>query len=363
MPGVDVRASPAVGADNLESRGALRSSTLPDCCCSEAEQRIGRTTATLTLSDRLGHLQARLGYRRNKRRADPGLYALGNPGADSPVFASANYEPSFDALRSTLAGLDVYILVLDTKGINVWCAAGEGTFGTDELVRRVEAADLGNVVGHRKLILPQLGAPGVAAHEVKKRTGFLVEYGPVRASDLPRYLESRQATAEMRRVRFKLRDRLAVTPIELVHAILPMLIAAAAAFFVGGPTTAAAVAAAILAGAVLFPALLPWLPTRDFSSRGFVLGWIVTLPFAVAAYLSAATSPVWFRFGWSCVYMLLLPTLTAFIALNFTGSTTFTSKTGVVREIFKYIPIMAASFAAGLILMIVLLIFRLSGGV
>ena len=47
---------------------------------------------------------------------------------------------------------------------------GKGTFGTDELVLRIEQANLGEVVRHRRLILPQLGAPGVAAHEVEERT-------------------------------------------------------------------------------------------------------------------------------------------------------------------------------------------------
>ena len=93
---------------------------------------------------------------------EPGLYALGAPAPDSPVFVSANYTLSFDALRSALRGIDGYLLVLDTKGINVWCAAGKGTFGTDELVARIEATRLAEVVRHRRLILPQLGAPGVA---------------------------------------------------------------------------------------------------------------------------------------------------------------------------------------------------------
>ncbi len=89
--------------------------------------------------------------------------------------------------------------MLDTKGINVWCAAGKGTFGTDELVHQIEATQLAGVVDHRSLVLPQLGAPGVSAHEVKKRSGFRVEYGPVRARDLPEYLKTRKATPEMRK--------------------------------------------------------------------------------------------------------------------------------------------------------------------
>ena len=42
--------------------------------------------------------------------------------------------------------------------------------------------------------------------------------------------------------------------------------------------------------------------------------------------------------------------MTAFLALNFTGSTTFTSRSGVRREIFAYIPAMAGTFGAGLLL-------------
>ena len=109
---------------------------------------------------------------------------------DAPVRVSANYTLSFDALHTSLKGIDAHILVPDTDGVNVWCAAGKGTFGTDEIVRRVEKTGLDEVVAHRILILPQLGAPGVSAHQVTKRTVFRVEFGPVRASDLPEYLWS-----------------------------------------------------------------------------------------------------------------------------------------------------------------------------
>ena len=75
------------------------------------------------------------------------------------------------------------------KGINVWCAAGKGTFGTDELAERIASSGLNRVVTHRKLILPQLAGPGVAAHLVPKLAGFKVIYGPVRAKDLPAFME------------------------------------------------------------------------------------------------------------------------------------------------------------------------------
>ncbi|MGD2143248.1 MAG: mercury methylation corrinoid protein HgcA, partial [Anaerolineae bacterium] len=240
---------------------------------------VRRTTGTITFADQWDHFTARWGARRSNHRVDPGLYALGEPTADAPVFVTANYALSFDALRSALAGIDGYILVLDTHGINVWCAAGKGTFGTSELVHRIESTRLHAVARHRLLILPQLGAAGVAAHEVKKRSGFKVEFGPVRAADLPEYLKSRRATPDMRRVRFNLLDRLNLIPVELVHVLLPTLTGAIVAFFVGGPRASMAVAAAVLAGVILFPILLPWLPTHDFSSKGFILGGGVAFPF------------------------------------------------------------------------------------
>jgi hypothetical protein len=298
---------------------------------------------------------ARIGVKRNHHRVDPGLYTLGNPTPDSPVFVTANYTLSFDALRSALTGQDGYILVLDTKGINVWCAAGKGTFGTDEVVNRIEATQLHEVVNHKTLILPQLGAPGVAAHEVKKRSGFKVKYGPVRASDLPAYLKDQQATHAMRLVQFPLWERVKLIPIELVFVWIPLLIT-------GLVLRSPEAVAAILAGVILFPILLPWLPTSNFSTKGYILGGIVALPFAHNAFFANPEIATWLRLAWVMAYGLALPPITAYLALNFTGSSTFTSRTGVQREIFSYAPSMAWMFGIGIILYLALYLFRILGG-
>jgi hypothetical protein len=316
------------------------------------------TTSRLTVADWWDHFLARVGVKRGKHRVEPGLYTLGSPTPNSPVFVSANYTLSFDALRSSLDGMDGYILVLDTKGINVWCAAGKGTFGTDEIVNRVFATRLKEVVNHRKLILPQLGAPGVAAHEVKKRTGFWVEYGPVRAADIPEYLITHQATPEMRRMHFTLRDRLVLIPVELSQTILPMLAAAIVLYFVGDWVSSLAAIATVLAGTVLFPILLPWIPTHNFSTKGFILGGLAALPFALSAFLRHPDWAWWRQIGQALEFLLAMPAATAFIALNFTGSTTFTSRSGVKREIFAYIPAMAWTFGIGILLAIVSVFIR-----
>jgi hypothetical protein len=326
------------------------------------DQEILSTSSVLTAADRWQHTLARLGWRRSEHRVQPGLYALGRPSPESPVFVTANYRLSMDALRTAVVGLDSYILVLNTYGINVWCAAGKGTFGTDELVARVEESGLADVVSHRTLILPQLGAAGVAAAEVKQRTGFRVEYGPIRAADLPAYLAHHVATPEMRRVRFDLLDRLVLVPVELVHVALPLLFSAVALYLAHGALAAMAVVLAFLGGLVFFPILLPWLPTIDFSSKGYILGGIMSLAFALAEWWGHAQEPWWMRGGWGLAYLLALSSLTAYFSLNFTGSTPFTSRTGVRQEINAYIPLMAGLFGLGLLLAIALTVVRIFGG-
>lgn len=322
------------------------------------EPKILPVQARLTAANRWDHFLARVGVKRNEHRVEPGLYTLGKPTPDSPVFVTANYSLSFDALRSSLEGVDGYILVLDTKGVNVWCAAGKGTFGTDEIVKRVFETRLKEVVTHRKLILPQLGAPGVAAHEVKKRTGFWVEYGPVRAADLPEYLKTHKASPEMRKVEFTLRDRLVLIPVDLIRLIPYTLAAAIVMYFAGGWISSVAAIATVLAGTVLFPILLPWIPTHNFSTKGFLLGALVAIPFALSPFIRHPDWSWYHRLGQALEFLLAMPPVTAFIALNFTGSTTFTSRSGVKREMFAYIPAMAWTFGTGILLAIVFIFVR-----
>ena len=134
--------------------------------------RVPTVATRLTAADRRGNLRARWGIGRMRYRVEPGLYAVGSPDAASPVLVTANYKLTFDYLRRELTGLDAYIMVVDTRGINVWCAAGKGTFGTAEVATRVRETRLEEIVNHRSLILPQLSATGVAAHEVREAIGL-----------------------------------------------------------------------------------------------------------------------------------------------------------------------------------------------
>ena len=315
------------------------------------------TTSEITAANRLDHWLARAGISRSLHRVSPGLYALGNPNRNAEVFVTANYTLSFDALRSALKGREAWILVLDTKGVNVWCAAGKGTFGTAELVQRIRDNQLEKHVNQRKLILPQLGATGVSAYQVKAETGFEVEYGPVRAEDLPQYLETRHATPEMRKVRFNLSDRLTLVPVELVNSFLPMVVIAGLLYLQGGWFNVFWVLSAWLATSIIFFALLPWIPAREFSVKGLILGAMVALPFIIYQFTQADQSIVQNLMKLAPM-ALTLTAMVSFFTLNQTGSTPITCWTSVKREIARYIPIQAFMVCSGIIL-IVLRLFGL----
>jgi len=321
-----------------------------------------RTNSQLGWPEKKDHILARIGIKRMEHQVPPGLYRIGNPSPSAPIFVSANYSLSFDALRASLTGLDGFVLVLDTKGVNVWCAAGEGTFGTEELVHRIKVTGLAELVTHRKLIVPQLGAPGISAHEVLKKSGLKVEYGPVRACDLPKYITTGIATPEMRMVQFPLVDRLKVSLVDLVAAFWPMLLVFVLLYFMGGWWPAIAAVTATLSGTLLFPILLPWLPTRYFSVKGYILGFVMAIPFVIHAILDPAAAVLWRKGILVLANLLILPSLTAYLSLMFTGSTTFTSRTGVKREIATYFPWMVWTGGIGIILAIVFLVSKLVEG-
>jgi len=330
----------------------------------DQEQHIPHIPVTLSWTDKLGSLRVRLGIGRMKYAVKPGLYAVGNPNDESVVLVSANFKMSFDALRTKLSGRDAWVLVLDTKGINVWCAAGKGTFGTDELVNRIDAVGLAKIVTHRTVVVPQLGAPGVSAHEVKKRSGFRIVYGPVRADDLRMFLDAgMKATEQMRRVRFGIWQRTELIPMELVMGAKYAILVAVCFFLLAGLnrrgySTSLAMAdglrsAALLLGTyfaacILGPVLVPWLPGRAFSVKGLWIGLAAAIFGYYATLMGVAVK------GLDVIaWLLILSALASFTVMNFTGATTFTSLSGVRAEMRIAVRLQIIAAAVGIALWLV----------
>ncbi|KAB0672478.1 acetyl-CoA synthase subunit gamma [Oryzomonas sagensis] len=285
----------------------------------------------------------------------PGLYAIGRPTPEDPVLVTANYKMSYDIIRHTLSERNLWLLVLETYGINVWCAAGKGTFGTGEVVRRVAATGLARVVNHRRLILPILGAPGVAAHQVARRCGFSVSYAAIRAADLPEYLNNGMVTTPaMQQLTFTLYERLVLVPVELVMALksvaiiagVVLLLVAALGGLTAGVTVLIAYVGAVVTGTAVGPLLLPWLPGKSFSVKGVVAGLIWS-----GAFYLLADGPAW-GIPTTIALFLALPAVSAFHTLNFTGCSTYTSRSGVKKEMRIALPAMGGALLASVVLLL-----------
>lgn len=316
----------------------------------------------MDLKDRVATAGARLGITRKNYRVSPGLYAVGKPDEDSEVLVTANFKLTFDILRTNLQKLNVWILVLNTAGVNVWCAAGKGTFSTQELVRRIISSGVEKVVKHRRIILPQLSATGVRANDVKKMAGFSVIYGPVRAADIPLFLQnSRKATPEMRQVTFTFGERLILTPIELNIALKYILVTGIILMVISGigpgifsfknggergKLSLIFLLTGLISGAVITPALLPFIPFKEFAAKGIISGALIALS---ALFISSASS---LNLPAIAALLLFSTAVSSWFAMNFTGSTPFTSPSGVEREMKQFIPIQAGAVVLSLVLWI-----------
>ncbi|MDR3687285.1 MAG: mercury methylation corrinoid protein HgcA [Coriobacteriia bacterium] len=328
-------------------------------------EEVPQLSSQLTWRDTLKRWSLRWGVGRENSAVAPGLYRVGIPTSSSSVIVTCNYRMTVDLVRRDLDGVDAWLLVLETYGINVWCAAGKKTFGTDELVRRIFATHLADYVDHETLILPQLGAVGVAAHKVRQLTGYRVVWGPVRSADLKAFLDAgNKTTPDMRAVTFTLRERMALAPMEimpslhyalyaipalLVLAVLGASIAMRAfaplAALMGLFPSLMVFVLAVFAGAVMVPALLPWLPGRAFTVKGAVAG-------AVLALLALVTLPGMLGgqnvLGWAAV-LLAVSSAASYLGVNFTGSTPYTSPSGVEAELRRAIPLEVAGIVVALV--------------
>ncbi|MFV1958336.1 MAG: hypothetical protein ACC662_02870, partial [Planctomycetota bacterium] len=233
----------------------------------------------------------------------PGLRAVGRPDRSSPVLVTCNFDLTVRKVTRTLErdGVDAWLLVAPTRGINVWCAAGGGHFTTDTVVSILETSGIAERVDHRRLVLPQLAGTGVDVWSLAERTGWKPRFGPLRIEDLAGYLRRGRRLTEPaeRKVSFGLRDRLVMGTnlafSSLVFFIVPLLVAS---IWLGGFWWKSILL--IFALAVLDSVLVFRLPGMPGVQKGFALGVLAAASFAAAARLgwgmSAGSTAL--RGGW-----------------------------------------------------------------
>jgi len=318
--------------------------------------KIGQVSTQWTNNDLLSTIKVRWSIGRMDYKVTPGLYAVGTPDANADVYVSCNFKLSFDILRRALRGINAWILVLDTKGINVWCAAGKGTFGTQELAFRIREHQLEKVVSHKKIIVPQLGATGVSAYKIKEEAGFRVIYGPVKADNIPAFVANDyKATPEMRKINFNLWDRMKLIPVELFYAKYYLILIPAIFFILAGWNAQGFsvdsswnnggrailnLCVAYFSGCVLTPVLLPIIPFKRFSLKGLAMGWLTAI---LLLYFNFLGTSIFEIISW----FLMMGGISSFMAMNFTGASTFTSLSGVKKEMKISLPVQIFGTALG----------------
>lgn len=305
--------------------------------------RIPRVATELSKKDHWGTVGARTGFSRKNYTITPGLYCIGNPTEDSPVLVTANYKLTFDSLRKELDRTDGWILVVDTRGINVWCAAGKGTFCAEEIAFQVQQTGLADIVSHRRLILPQLSANGVALHKLRSLCGFTGKFGPIKAEKLPEFLESGITDEEMRTITFTLKERAVLVPLEICMLWKKLLFACVLFFVFSGfsrdiyslslafdrsVVLLSSTFVAIAAGTVLTPLLLPWIPFRQFWLKGGFTGLLSGSLFLISCHFQLSMIE-------NTGILLWIAGCASYLGMNFTGSTVFTSLSGVKKEMPK----------------------------
>ncbi len=217
-------------------------------------------------------------------RAPTGLFPIGHPDRSSPVLLTGNYTLTVRRVREALRGHHAWLLVADSNGINVWCAAGGGHLTHHDVIAALRTSGVADQVDHRHLILPQLVATGVERSKIEAATGWHTTWGPVSADDIPSFLaRGAHATKDERSVRFPLSDRLQMA-LMWVGPMVPIL------WLILWPITGAP-AALIDAAAVTLIVFglfvgVPWLPLS--TRRGIpVYGMLAVAGFGIGALLLA----------------------------------------------------------------------------
>jgi hypothetical protein len=243
------------------------------------------------------------------------------------VLLTCNFRLSVDRVRRALAGLDAYLLVANSRGVNVWCAATGGLFTNHDVISALKTSGIDGLVDHRRVILPQLAATGIEGEVVQEKTGWTVIWGPVYAKSIPAFLEGGLAKTEMMRtVSFTWLERLEMAvawafPISLLAlvvlpfwraAVLPivaLVLAAALLIFLGFPLYQGWIRASSKhAGFIFF----------SFGERGLPFFLWMLFMIGLAGYAALAGDFSWafiLRWGLTSLVVLLI------LGIDVTGST------------------------------------------
>jgi len=122
---------------------------------------------------------------------EAGVRTFGHPDKNSPVLITTNYALTLFTVESDIksAGLDCYLIVVDTGGLSVESAVAGRYFSAESIVSALNEMQVENLVNHKTLIIPGLAAR--LSGEAEDATGWRILVGPKDSSGLAQYIRER----------------------------------------------------------------------------------------------------------------------------------------------------------------------------
>ncbi len=119
---------------------------------------------------------------------EPGLREFGHPTKDSPVMYTSNFALTYFTVESDIkqAGIDAYLLVIDTEGLSIQSAVAGRKLTADVVAEAIKESGIEKKVNHRILI-----SPGMAARlsgETEEASKWTVKVGPKDSSGIGSYI-------------------------------------------------------------------------------------------------------------------------------------------------------------------------------
>jgi hypothetical protein len=278
---------------------------------------------------------------------EPGLYFTGAAwDPDAPLLVTGNYLLSVLAVVRAVGERPVRILVVDTDGINVWCAAGKGRFSADTIL--VELDRYGpDLLGDRpRLILPKLALAGVKIGLLRK-LGYRPVIGPVHARDLPDWLDHpplKNRTED--RVLFGWRARAFCWMPGLLQYLgysALILLGLLGVEALGGPRAPVGMLGIVAWLGTAYPLLFPFIPGARFAVKGLWLGGLTAAALTIGGFVSGASAAMLAStVSFTLAFALL-------VGLSFTGNSAVSNYSEVRKEIARFLPLDVILFVAALV--------------
>jgi hypothetical protein len=296
-------------------------------------------------------------------RSERGLFSFNGADSESPVLVTTDYYLTSHRVRETIEedNLKCHLLVVDGRGINVWCGSRGGHVDTDSILDAINQTGLADEVSHRNLILPQLIASSVSK-AVLAENGWKAIFGPVEINDVSDFIENEcEKTREHSTVSFDLHARLennmahivfetvmflVMTPIFWLLASLGGLFAA---WFGYWWSNLLYIVLGVWVLGTFMAIADPIMPTTSGYVRGLLTGLLALFVWKMFLLGLATLSPlaVVYEWAWLDTSGLTILGLSLFVGFNWGGATPYLGEDQMIRDIVAGLGTLVLLFALG----------------